>query len=97
MDEDIVRALIAGHFGVDPARATDGALFQADLGADSLDVIELTVLIETQFGIAIADEEGELCASVGDALRLVRAKTAAQPAPHPALRPLAPIPAPLTL
>ena len=72
MDEDDLRALIAGHLGVAPALAIDAAQFQADLGADSLDVVELTMLIENQLGIAIADEEGERCVSVGDALRLVR-------------------------
>ena len=83
MDEEAVRTLIAAHLAVDPALATDCALFQADLGADSLDLIELTILIENRFGIAIADEEGELCASVGDALRLVRARTAARSASRP--------------
>ena len=76
MDEEALRALIASHFGVAPAIAVAAALFQADLGADSLDVIELTVLIENHLGIVIADEEGELCASVGDVLRLVRNKMA---------------------
>jgi acyl carrier protein len=86
MDEEGIRALIAGHFGVAPSQAVDTALFQADLGADSLDVIELTVLLENQLGIAIADEEGELCASVGDALRLVREKlTRVRPPAAPAM------------
>jgi acyl carrier protein len=76
MDEEAVRALIAAHFGVETGAANDAARFAADLGADSLDVIELTMLIENHLGIAVDDGEGELCTCVGDALRLVRAKAA---------------------
>jgi acyl carrier protein len=77
MDENAIRLLIADHLGVDPARAEDSADFQADLGADSLDLVELPMLLEHRLGIIIADEESELCATVGDALRLVREKLAA--------------------
>jgi len=80
MDEHAIRALIADHLGVEPARAADSASFQADLGADSLDLFELPMLLEHHLGIVIADEESELCATVGDALRLVLDKLARVPA-----------------
>lgn len=81
MDDQAIRALIAGHFGVEPGRATDAARFGADLGADSLDVVELIMLLEEALGVSIAPEEGERCASVGDALRLIREKRLAVAAP----------------
>jgi len=80
MDEEAIRALIAEHFGVDPERAVDTARFDSDLGADSLDIVELTMLLESNVGVAIADEEGERCACVGDALRLLREKVAVRSA-----------------
>ena len=80
MDEDAARTLIADHLGVEPGQAGDAASFQADLGADSLDLVELPMLLEHHFGIVIADEESERCFTVGDALRLVREKLRA-PAP----------------
>ncbi|QAY75266.1 acyl carrier protein [Sphingosinicella sp. BN140058] len=76
LDEEAVRTLIAAHFGVAPERAGDTARFGDDLGADSLDVIELTMLIENDLGVPIGEEEGERCACVGDALRLIRSKLA---------------------
>jgi acyl carrier protein len=72
MDEETVRALIAGHFGVEPERAVDTALFDADLGADSLDVVELILLLENDLGVSIDADEGARCLCVGDALRLIR-------------------------
>ena len=76
IDEQSIRVLIAAHLGVEPQRATDGALFQHDLGADSLDLIELTMLLENDLGVDIGDEESEHCLCVGDALRLLRTKLA---------------------
>ncbi len=81
MNEELARSLIAEHLAVPPELVTDGALFQRDLGADSLDLIELTMFLETQLGIEIGDEESEHCLTVGDALRLLRAKAAEVQAP----------------
>jgi len=78
VDEQAIRALIADHLGVEPGHAHDDAFFQADLGADSLDLVELTMLIENELGIAITDIESELCATVGDAIRLVGGKLGAR-------------------
>jgi acyl carrier protein len=74
LTEQEVRALIADHFGVEADRVADAAEFDSDLGADSLDVIELTMLIETAVGVPITPEEGESCACVGDLLRLISEK-----------------------
>ena len=74
MDEDAVRALIAEHFGREPGCASDGARFTEDLGADSLDIVELTMLLENDLGVAIGEEEGARCTCVGDALQLLREK-----------------------
>ena len=76
MNERAIRALIAEHFGVAVECATDDALFQPDLGADSLDLVELTILLEIQLGVDIADDESEGCQCVGDAIRLLRRKLA---------------------
>ena len=86
MDEDAVRALIAEHFGREPGCASDAARFNEDLGADSLDIVELTMLLENDFGVAIGEEEGERCTCVGDALQLLREKMAS-PAPQTEPRP----------
>ncbi|TFI59666.1 acyl carrier protein [Sphingomonas parva] len=79
MDRESIRKLIADHLGVAPSRAGDAASFRDDLGADSLDLIELPMLLEHHLGIVIADEESECCATVGEALRLVRDKLAPGP------------------
>lgn len=72
MNETLVASIIAEHLAVPPEQVTPGASFREDLGADSLDMIQLAMLIETRFGIVIEDEEVEACPTVGDALRLLR-------------------------
>jgi acyl carrier protein len=72
MDETLVRSLIAEHLAVPPEQVTPGALFRQDLGADSLDMIQLAMLIETKLGIIVDDQEAESCLTVGDAVRLLR-------------------------
>jgi len=78
LDEAFARELIADHLAVPADEVHDNALFQHDLGADSLDIIELTMLFETEFGIEIGDDESEPCLTVGAALQLLRDKTAAR-------------------
>lgn len=51
--------------------------FQDDLGADSLDMVELVMSLEEEFGLDISDEEGEKCVTVGDAYDMLTAKLAA--------------------
>jgi acyl carrier protein len=75
MDVEAARLLIADHLAVDVAAVRDEASFTSDLGADSLDMVELAMRFEEALNIAIADEESEACATVGEALELIRGKT----------------------
>ena len=70
----MIRNLIAEHLAVPREAVTDAALFQHDLGADSLDMVQLSMLFENQLGISLDDEEAEHCLCVGDALDLLRVK-----------------------
>ena len=78
MNDEAVRGMIAEHLAVDIDQLSDVALFGADLGADSLDLIQLTMLLEERLGIAIDDEESEHCSTVGEAVALVRRKLSAE-------------------
>ena len=71
MNEAVARQAIADHFGVPVALVVDGADLR-DLGADSLDIIELSVALEQQFDIRIPDDEVDTCTSVGEAMALLR-------------------------
>ncbi len=68
-----LRKLVAEHLGVNIAKATDDADLVDDLGADSLDVVELTVAVEDEFRLekSIPDEETDKWRTVGDMLRTV--------------------------
>lgn len=70
IDGEAARALIADHLGVHPRDVVDEASFRA-LGADSLDLISLTMRIEEAFDIEIADDQAESCVTVGDAMSLL--------------------------
>ncbi len=74
MNVESLRALIADHLAVDLDRVRDEASFASDLGADSLDVIELAMRFEEALNIAIDDHETESCETVRDALDLVARK-----------------------
>ncbi len=69
-----VRGIIAEQLGVKIEEVTDTASFVDDLGADSLDTVELVMALEEEFGIEIPDEEAEKMTSVGEAIRYVEAK-----------------------
>ncbi|MBI2095368.1 MAG: acyl carrier protein [Candidatus Omnitrophica bacterium] len=73
-----VRAIIAEQLGVKVEEVTDAASFVDDLGADSLDTVELVMALEEEFNIEIPDEDAEKMTSVGEAVRYVeeKAKTA---------------------
>ena len=69
-----VRSIIAEQLGVKAEEVTDTASFVDDLGADSLDTVELVMALEEEFGIEIPDEEAEKMTNVGEAIRYVESK-----------------------
>ncbi len=66
-----VKAIIIDKLGVDESEATSEASFTNDLGADSLDTVELIMELEKEFDIQIPDDEAESIATVGDAISFV--------------------------
>jgi acyl carrier protein len=70
-----VKKIIVEHLGVEDAKVVEGASFIDDLGADSLDTVELVMAFEEEFGIEIPDEAAEKILSVKDAIDYI--KTAA--------------------
>ena len=75
---DRVRAIIAEQLGVKLEEVTDSASFIEDLGADSLDTVELVMALEEEFGIEIPDEDAEKMVTVGDAIKYIEQKAAAR-------------------
>lgn len=70
-----VKKIVVEHLGVEPDKVTEGASFIDDLGADSLDTVELVMAFEKEFDIDIPDEEAEKLRTVGDALKYLHEKT----------------------
>ena len=66
-----VKAIIINELGVDPEKVTNDASFVDDLGADSLDTVELIMQLEEEFGLEIPDEEAEKLTSVGAAVEYI--------------------------
>lgn len=69
-----VREIIVNELGVEPDKVTDDASFVEDLGADSLDTVELVMAFEEEFGVDIPDEDAEQMRTVGDAIAYLRRK-----------------------
>ena len=70
-----VKKIIVEKLGVDPAEVTETASFQNDLGADSLDIVDLIMEFEKKFEISIPDEDaGDKIATVGDAVKYIEEK-----------------------
>jgi acyl carrier protein len=67
-----VKAIIAEQLGVSEDEVTPEASFVDDLGADSLDTVELVMALEEEFGIEIPDEDAEKIATVNDALTYIK-------------------------
>ncbi len=70
--EEKVKKIIIDQLGVDEAEVTPEAKFIDDLGADSLDTVELVMALEEEFGIEIPDEEAEKIGTVQDAIGYIR-------------------------
>ena len=70
---DLVKNIVVDKLGVEPEKVTESAGFITDLGADSLDTVELIMDFEKEFGITIPDEEAEKIKTVGDAVAFVEA------------------------
>jgi len=66
--------VVVEHLGVEPEKVTDDANFIDDLGADSLDIVELTMAFEEEFGVEITDSEAERAETIGDSVRLIESK-----------------------
>ena len=69
--ESKVKAIVVEKLGVDAAEVTNEANFTNDLGADSLDTVELIMEFEKEFGISIPDDQADTIATVGDAIAFI--------------------------
>jgi acyl carrier protein len=76
IDEGKVKEIIAKELEVDIAQLKPEAKFIEDLGADSLDVVELVMALEEEFGIDIPDEEADKLKTVGDAMNYLQQHSA---------------------
>jgi len=72
--EQRVKAIITEQLGANPDQVTPDAKFIEDLGADSLDTVELVMALEEEFGQEIPDEEAEKLQSVGDVIKYIEEK-----------------------
>ena len=70
--EDKVKEIIVEQLGVNAEQVTADASFIEDLGADSLDTVELVMAFEEEFGIDIPDEDAEQMRTVGDAIKYLK-------------------------
>ena len=73
--ETKVKEIIVNKLGVDDGQITPEASFTNDLGADSLDTVELVMEFEKAFNLQIPDEDAEKISTVGDAIKYIKAKT----------------------
>lgn len=67
-----VKKIVVEHLGVDEDKVTEGASFIDDLGADSLDTVELVMAFEEEFGIEIPDDAAEKIQTVKDAIEYIK-------------------------
>ena len=70
-----VRSIIANELGVDESQVTETADIVDDLGADSLDVVELIMELEEVFGVSVDDSEAQKMKTVGDVLKYIKKAT----------------------
>ena len=77
MSNDIsskVKKIVAYHLGIEEIKVTDESSFIDDLGADSLDTVELVTAFKEEFGSEISDNEAEKILTVGDAIKFIESK-----------------------
>ena len=77
MSDDIsnkVKKIVADHLGIDEAKVNEDSSFIDDLGADSLDTVELVMAFEEEFGSEISDSDAEKILTVGDAVKFIENK-----------------------
>jgi acyl carrier protein len=75
--EDRVAALIVDQLGISKEEAVPSASFLDDLGADSLDIVELVMSLEEAFDLEIPDEDAEKIQTIGDAITYVKERSGA--------------------
>ena len=73
--QDQVKKIVIDHLGIDESKVVPEAKFIDDLGADSLDTVELVMAFEEEFGSEISDSEAEKILTVGDAIKFIESKT----------------------
>ncbi|MBP2235034.1 acyl carrier protein [Sinorhizobium kostiense] len=66
-----VKKIVIDHLGVDAEKVSEGASFIDDLGADSLDTVELVMAFEEEFGVEIPDDAADSILTVGDAVKFI--------------------------
>jgi acyl carrier protein len=66
-----VKKIVIDHLGVDAEQVSEGASFIDDLGADSLDTVELVMAFEEEFGVEIPDDAADSILTVGDAVKFI--------------------------
>ena len=72
-----VKKIVVEHLGIDADKVIDSANFMEDLGADSLDTVELVMAFEEEFGVEIPDDAAETILTVGDAIKFLEKASAA--------------------
>ena len=72
---DRVKKIVLEHLGVDEAKVVENASFIDDLGADSLDTVELVMAFEEEFGVEIPDDAAEKIFTIKDAIDFIQANT----------------------
>ena len=73
--DDRVKQIVCEQLGVSPEEVKSSASFIDDLGADSLDTVELVMAFEEEFGSEISDSEAEKILTVGDAIKFIESKS----------------------
>jgi acyl carrier protein len=68
-----VKSIVTEQLGVDAEEVTEEASFIEDLGADSLDIVELVMAFEEEFGVVIPDEDADKIRTVGEAIKYIEA------------------------